>query len=257
LEFCKRGNLPVRWTGNSRHLGRHQPERISHRAGVETVAARPLCIKTAWSIVLGVKGTMLDFRMIKDADLYGMCVAGEEDAWKYLYNYILRICEGWRISRPEDVAGQVTLELIEGRLGTVRKKDQFRQFVKMLTKSRLKDELKSARAREVPLCRPSEEDDGEEIDPRVGCHEPEQEERLNSLEVAAIVDAAVEKLSLLCRQVIREYLRFKIGLYEDYEELSRVLGMSVPNISSRVTRCMKVLVGFKEIRSLHGLIVPD
>jgi RNA polymerase sigma factor (sigma-70 family) len=200
---------------------------------------------------------MIDFKTMPDEDLLGMCMAGDENAWKYLYNYILRICEWWRLSCPADVAGKVTLELLEGRLGTLRKKDRFRHFVKMLTQSRIKDYLKSAQAREVAIIRPSEEDGEEEIDPRAGHHEPEQEERLNCMEVMAIVDAAVEKLSTICRQVIREYLKFKIGLYEDYQELSRVLGMSVPNISSRVTRCMKTLVGFKEIQSLRSLIMPD
>lgn len=198
---------------------------------------------------------MLDFRVIKDADLYGMCAAGEEDAWRYLYNYILRICQGWRISSPEDVASKVTEELIEGRLGAVREKKRFRHVVKLLTLSRLKDEVKAVRNRAVPLSRRSEEDDAEEVDPRVGYHEADQEARLNSLEVAAIVDAAVEKLSAVCRRVIREYLKFKIGLYENYEELSRVLGMAVPTVSSRVTRCMRDLVGFKEIQSLRELIL--
>ena len=200
---------------------------------------------------------MIDFKVLADRDLYGMCLAGDEKAWEYLYNYILKIASGWRLGRPEDVAGQVTLELLEGRLETIQKKDRFRYFVKLMTNSRIKDDLKSARAREVPIYRPSAEDDGEEIDPRAGCHEPDQEERLNSMEVAAIVDAAVEKLSTICRRVIREYLRFKMGLYEDYQELSGILGMSVPNISSRVTRCMKTLVGFKEIQSLRSLIASD
>lgn len=203
---------------------------------------------------------MIDFRAIKDADLYGMCETGDEDAWKYLYNYILKICEGWRwrsIRSPEDIASRVTMELLEGRIRTVRRKDRFLHFVKLLTQSRIISELKSASYREIPIYRPSEEDDSEEIDPRAGHHEPEQENLLNSMEVMEIVDEAIEKLSTICRRVIREYLKFKMGLYEDYQELSRVLDMSVPNISSRVSRCMKTLVGFKEIQSLRSLIVSD
>jgi RNA polymerase sigma factor (sigma-70 family) len=200
---------------------------------------------------------MIDFRVLPDGDLYGMCAAGDGEAWKYLFNYSLRIGEEWRISRPEDVAGWVVTELLDGKLGKVREKDRFRKFVKTMTQNRIRDELKSARAREVPIYRQSDEDDFEEVDPRAGRHEPDQEARLNCLEVAAIVDAAVERLSGMCRRVIREYLNFKIGLYEDYQELSRVLGMSVPNISSRVTRCMKILLGFKEIQSLKHLIQPD
>jgi RNA polymerase sigma factor (sigma-70 family) len=200
---------------------------------------------------------MIDFKALEDRDLYGMCLAGDEKAWEYLYNYILKIASGWRLGWPEDVAGQVTVELLEGRLETIQKKDRFRYFVKLMTNSRIKDGLRSARTREAPIYRPSGEDDEEEVDPRAGSHKPDQEEGLNCLEVMTIVDAAVEKLSAICQKVIREYLKFKIGLYDDYQELSRVLGMSVPNISSRVIRCMKTLTGLKEIQALQPLIGAD
>ncbi|OQW98151.1 MAG: hypothetical protein BWK74_05275 [Desulfobacteraceae bacterium A6] len=200
---------------------------------------------------------MLDYKNLPDEDLYGMCLAGDEDAWKYLYNYILKICEWWRISYPEDMASKVTEELLKGRIGTLRKKDRFRYFVKLLTQSRIKDYLKSAQRREVSIYKSSKDSNDEEIERQECRSKPDQIERLNCMEVMSIVDQAVEKLSEICRRVIREYLKFKIGLYEDYRELSQVLGMSVPNISSRVTRCMKILVGFKEIESLRELIIPD
>ena len=200
---------------------------------------------------------VIDFKTMPDTDLFGMCIAGDEKAWEYLYNYILRICEWWHLNSPDDMTDKVVLELLEGRLGTIRKKDRLRHFVKLLTQSRIKDYLKSAQSREVPIYRRAEEDGEDEFDLRAGCHEPTQMENLNCMEVMAIVDQAVEKLGSMCRRVVREYLNFKLGFYEDYQELSRVLDMSVPNISSRVNRCMKTLIGFKEIQLLKILIMPD
>ncbi len=199
---------------------------------------------------------MIDFKALPDEDLYGMCLAGDEKAWQYLYNYVLQICACWHLSRPEHMAGDVIFELLERRLGTIQKKDRFLYFVKLLTQSRIKDHLKSAQAREIPIYKPAEENGKEEIDPRAGCHAPDQLEKLNCMEIAAIVDQALEKLSGICRRVVREYLNFKLGLYENYQELSRILGMSIPNISSRVNRCMKTLVGLQEIQSLKILIAP-
>lgn len=197
---------------------------------------------------------MINYNIVPDKELYGMCVAGDGKAWEYLNNYILKICQWWRLSHPEDMASQVTLELLDRRLGTIQKKDHFRYFVKLITQSRIKDYLKSPLNREDPITRTSEDGEEHEIDPRAGHHEPDQMERLSYMEVVDIVDGAIEKLSGICRAVMREYLKFKRGMYDDYEELSQVLGIPVPTVSSRVTRCMKIFVGFKEIQALRGLI---
>lgn len=199
---------------------------------------------------------MINYKKISDADLYGMCLDGDGEAWVYVYNCIILTCKYMRFYRPEDMASKVVEELIEKRLHTVQKKEKFRSFVKMLTQSRIIDYSRSGQNREESLFIWTE-DDEVEIDYKAGYHEPTQMKNLQSMQVTAIVDQAVEKLTGICRRVIREYLNFKLGLYEDYQELSRVLKMSVPNISSRVNRCMKTLIGFKEIQSLKKLIAPD
>ena len=200
---------------------------------------------------------MINYKKMPDADLYGMCLAGDEKAWEYIYNYIILFCKYQGFNSPEDMASKVVIELIEGGLETVKKQDRFRYLVKLRAQSRIKDYVKSAQAREVSIFKKTEDDDEIVIDPRAGFHKPTQLENLHCMEVMVIVDQAVEKLAGMCRRVIREYLNFKLGFYEDYQELSRVLEMSVPNISSRVNRCMKTLIGFKEIQSLKKLIAPD
>lgn len=199
---------------------------------------------------------MINYKNMPDVDLYGLCLAGDEKAWEYIYNYIILFCKYQGFYSAEDMASKVVIELIEGRLETIQKKDRFLSFVKLVTRSRIKDYIGSARTREVPLYKRNEDDD-EVIDPRAGYHAPTQMEYLQYMEVMTIVDQAVEKLSGMCKRVIREYLNFKLGLYEDYQELSHVLKMSVPNISSRVNRCMKTLIGFKEIQLLKNLIAPE
>ncbi|MBA4418272.1 MAG: hypothetical protein C0392_10240 [Syntrophus sp. (in: bacteria)] len=193
---------------------------------------------------------MIDFKSITDEDLYGMCASGDEGAWRYLYNYILKICEWSRIDDPEDMASTVTLELIERALKKVRHKDKFRSFVKVMTKNRIIDSFKSSSKKEIPMSSFIKDDDEDGVTPEIGRQEPDQIESLFRTEIAAIVDAAIEKLPIRCRNIIREYLNFKKGLYDNYEELSRVLEMPVPTISSSVSRCMKILVNYKEIKTL-------
>ena len=197
---------------------------------------------------------MIDFKAVPDEDLYGMCVSGEQEAWKYLYNYVLKICEWSSIDDPEDMASRVILELIEKALKKVRFRDKFRNFVKVMTKNRIIDSYKSASRQEIPLSGFMKGDDEDEPIPEIGQTEPDQMERFFRAEVAAIVDGAIARLPAPCQPIIREYLNFKKGLYADYKELSRVLNMPVPTISSSVSRCMKTLVNFKEIQSLRAFV---
>lgn len=197
---------------------------------------------------------MIDLRSVKDEDLYNMCAAGDSDAWQYLYNYILRICLWSSIGDPENMAGEVTVKLLKGALKKVKQKDRFRNFVKVMTKNRIIEDYRSSSRKEMPLSS-FMKDDGEGEDcPEIGHTDADQEEKVFGLEVVAIIDKAIEKLPVACRRIVREYLRYKAGFYEDYEELSEVLNMPVPTISSSVSRCIRILVRYPEIKALREFV---
>jgi DNA-directed RNA polymerase specialized sigma24 family protein len=75
---------------------------------------------------------------------------------------------------------------------------------------------------------------------------------LAGLETVSIIESAVKKLPEACQKVVTEYFNFKLGIYKDYKELSQVLKMPVPTISSSVSRCLKKLVEFREIKALRA-----
>jgi RNA polymerase sigma factor (sigma-70 family) len=199
---------------------------------------------------------MIDFRAVPDEDLYEMCVRGDDGAWKYLYNYILTICRWTDIDDPEDMTSKVTVELLEKALKKVEKKDRFRYFIKVMTRNRIIDSFKSSSKKEIAMSRLLPDDDEEEDDqiPEIGSSEPDQIDKVFRAQVFSIVENAIECLPSACRRIIKEYFKFKLGLYEDYKELSKVLKIPVPTISSKVTRCMRILVECPQITALKAVM---
>lgn len=197
---------------------------------------------------------MIDFNAIPDEDLYGMCTEGDEGAWQYMYNYILIICrwKKWDLKdTPEELAQGITVHLIDRAISKVGKKNSFRAFVKTMTINKIKDSFKVPPMQSIDD--PVRGKKGEEFVPEYSDSRPLQDSILTNLEIVSTIDKAIGKLAQDCRRVVNEYLKFKLGLYEDYKELSRVLKMPVPTISSKVTRCLEKLIQFKEIKALKVL----
>ena len=201
---------------------------------------------------------MINFNAIPDEDLYGMCVRGDEDAWQYIYNYIYRcitgVCKGkdWKLKDDYDeMAQEVTVHLIEKALKKVREKNKFRNFLRVMTINKIKDSFKTAAT--VSIDKPVRTKKGEEFIPDYSDPKPLHDKNLMNLETVSIVDNAIKKLSADCQKVVNEYLKFKLGLYEDYKELSKVLKMPIPTISSSVRRCLNKLIDFKEIKALKNI----
>ena len=205
------------------------------------------------------KSKMIDYKQVADSMLYEMCLDNDGDAWDYVYKYATGVCQFWNVPEyiNEEEARIMVEKLWEGGILKVKNKDHFRYFLKMAIQNRIKTYLRSPKSRKVSIYRSSEEDNTEEIDPRIGFIEPDQLKRLNEMQVKDIVNKCIEKLPKICQPVMREYLNLLDGLYKDYEELSRVLRLKVPTISSRVTRCMRTLVNYKEIQSLKSLFASD
>jgi RNA polymerase sigma factor (sigma-70 family) len=195
---------------------------------------------------------MIDFNGVPDEDLYGMCIRGDEGAWQYMYNYILTICKWkkWNLAdEPEETAGEIVLHLIDKAIRKIKDKNSFRNFVKTITVNKIKDGFKKVSMGSIDD--PVKTRKGDDFVPEHPDPNPGHDTILMNIEIASVIDNAVGKLSADCRRVVTEYLKFKTGLYDDYKELSRVLKMPVPTISSKVRRCLDKLVQFKEIRELR------
>jgi len=198
---------------------------------------------------------MVDYNATSDEDLYGMCVAGDEGAWKYAYNYVNacigKICyrKGWHLrDGHEEMVQVVTVHLIEYGLEMVREKNKFRSFIVTVTLNKIRDSFK--RPRMYSLDEPMRTKNGGTVVIEVSDPKPSPEERLWTMDVISTIDNAIEKLPKRCRNRVREYLKYKLGIYENYEELSTVLMEPVPTISSSITGCLKKLASFKEITAL-------
>jgi len=196
---------------------------------------------------------MIDFNAVADEDLYGMCKGGDEDVWQYVYNYILTICKWnkWDLDdEPEELAQTITMHLIEKAINKVKEKKKFRNFLKVMTINKIKDSFKSPKITES-IDKPRRSKKGEEFVPEYADPAPLHDSVLMNLEISSVIDAAIKKLSETCQKIVTEYFNFKLGVYEDYKELSKVLKMPVPTISSSVRRCLNSLIEFKEIKELR------
>jgi len=201
---------------------------------------------------------MIDFNRVPDEDLYGMCMNGDEGAWQYMYNFILTICrwDKWNLrDEPEDLAQEITTYLIEKALIKVANKNKFKNFVKVMTINKIKDSFKVPQMQSID--KPVRNKRGEEFIPEYADPRPLQDSFIFNIEVASIIDTAIRKLSKDCQKIIIEYLKFKTGSYKNYRELSKVLRMPVPTISSSVRRCLNKLVEVKEVRSLRETWRPS
>jgi RNA polymerase sigma factor (sigma-70 family) len=195
---------------------------------------------------------MIDFNAVADEDLYGMCKGGDEDAWQYVYNYILTICKWnkWDLyDEPGELAQVITMHLIEKAIKKVNEKKKFRNFLKVMAINKIKDSFKSLKTH-ISFDEPRKNRKGDEFVPEYRDPAPLHDSVLVNLETMSIINAALKKLSETCQQIVTEYLNFKLGIYKDYKELSKVLKMPVPTISSSVRRCLNKLVEFKEIKAL-------
>lgn len=196
---------------------------------------------------------MIDFNAVSDEDLYGMCKVGDEDAWQYLYNYILAICKWnkWDLKDdPDELAQNITMHFIEKAIKKAKEMDKFRNFVKTTTINKIKDSFKTISMKSID--EPVKGSNGEDFVPEQPDPKPLHDTNLLNLEIVSIIDSAIKKLKNDCQRVVKEYLKFKMGIYDDYRELSKVLKMPVPTISSSVRRCLNKLIEFKEIKALKA-----
>lgn len=197
---------------------------------------------------------MIDFSSISDEDLYEMCKRGDDGAWKYVYCYILKICtwNKWGLADPRELAQDSTMHLLVKAMAKVTHKEKFRNFITIMTRNKIKDSFKLVGPKITDsIDKPQTNNEGEDFVPEYPTYTPLQDAVVFDLETVAVIDSALKRLGGKCEKVLTAYFNFKIGNYEDYYELSAVLGMPIPTISSHVSRCLKKLVMFEEMQELR------
>lgn len=199
---------------------------------------------------------MIDFTEVSDEDLYRMCCSGDEHAWQYIYKYSALYCKrlGWRTleSGSDDIAQEVAMKLLSGNtLRSVKNPERFRAFVLKISRNKMADTYRSQKFTES-VDQPMRGKGGDEFVPQYADPAPSHESVLMDLEVFEVFNAALAKLSANCQRVVKEYINYKLGEHDDFKALSKALGMTVPNISSTVRRCLNKMVEFKEIKALRA-----
>jgi RNA polymerase sigma factor (sigma-70 family) len=200
---------------------------------------------------------MIDFNEVEDEDLYEMCKRGDGDAWRYLYNYVLKICywKKWNLPQPNDLA-QDTVGDVHGAIDSVKDKKLFRPFIKKVAINNIIDS-KNSTNRIESIDEPTTSEDGKEIAKEYSDNKPLSELILLELELVSIIDSGLEKMKEPCRKVLTVYFKFLCGEFESYVEISKALQMPTGTISSHVTRCLKKYREIREIKEYKLLLAKE
>jgi len=189
---------------------------------------------------------------VSDSDLFEMCLRGEEEAWAYVYNLVLGICRWprWNLrDSAEDLAQAIVLFLLEKGLKECREKPSFRAFVRKVAVNKILDSFKTP-SRLWKRKWASATSPQADITDRLPSTDPLPEDVLMKKAAFEIVQRVFEKIPRMCREVLTEYFRYKMGFYESYNELSKVLHRPIGTISAQVRRCLDQFSSHKDIRSL-------
>ncbi len=197
---------------------------------------------------------MINYNKVSDEVLYGMCMAGDGGAWTYVFNYSLKICKSkkWHMGdESEDIASEVTKNLMKTiwTKDNMREQNKFRNLIAVAAVNKIKDLLKSSRRNNIPI----DDDIDLKVMGRTG-NNVNQIENIERFEIVLLIDQALEKLSQGCQNVLREYFKYKVGLYDDLAETSKVLNMSISRFSTNVHRCLKKMIEFPEMKELRQYI---
>lgn len=186
---------------------------------------------------------------IEDKTLYERCLAGDEEAWGYVYQYVSRICgyPRWNLgSEAEDAAQSIVKYLIEKGIQKVRQPNRFRSFIKITAINRIKDSYKRKEYK-YEVCMEDEIMEIRESETQAPPRNPGPESAVLQKDLIAAINRELLNLPDFCQKVMPAYFRYKLGLIESYEELSAKLDLPSGTISSYVYRCLKKLRSSKEL----------
>lgn len=191
----------------------------------------------------------LEFADITCQTLHQMCMAGDETAWRYLYNYILVIIRAQGTiapDTPEDVAQEICLRLTARGLDAIKNPNAFRGYVKTMIRNHFIDRLRQHTPAAVPLH--GNDDEQGAVDPPSNA--PGPDDMTQGKHLLKMLKARMKKLNRSCRDILEVYLNYKIcGRPKSYKEMAAQFGLTVGGTGARVKRCLEQLCAFSDIRT--------
>jgi RNA polymerase sigma factor (sigma-70 family) len=170
------------------------------------------------------------------------CARGDESAWELVHGFVLAVCRRACRSGPdsaEDLSSAVVLKMVQGGIRSVQSAAAFRSYLRKAALFAVIDSGRSARRREISIDQPRSSRDESTAPVEIPDPASSLEQGVLRRETRAIVRRILDNLSGECRKVLRAYFQYKMGVIEDYKELSRALGRPVGTISVQVGRCLQ------------------
>jgi len=195
----------------------------------------------------------INYQALPAEDLHQMCLRGDQGAWTFIYNYVLAICrwKKWNLrDDPQDLAQAIVIHLIEKGIDNLRDEKAFLAFVKRLAVNHILDSFKTPNPRMCSLDQPQKDGKGDEYNEEYPDPKSSLEQEAELREMIEVIDRYFCRIPKYCRSVLTCYFQMKLGLYQDYQEISRVLKSPVGTISAQVRRCLNAFIRIKEIREL-------
>lgn len=185
------------------------------------------------------------------AQLYRACRTGDEEAWRLLYSWCLKLARRRLPEQAEDLAQQVCLKLLDGAMERLRDPEALLGYARKTLDNLVKSHWRKAasiRAREreddrlIPQAsssRPGPADWG-----------PTPEDQAAARDLLVRLGDAIARLPGFCRQTMAQYLRYRLGLVPDYRRMAAVLDIPLGTLSARIKRCLEALRRMPEFRDL-------
>jgi RNA polymerase sigma factor (sigma-70 family) len=202
------------------------------------------------------------FKGIKEEELYDMCKRGEQEAWQYVFNYIVFVCKGAGMKDDDDkndMAQSIILNLLDGGLAKCKRKESFKTFLKVVTINRVIDNYRHAR-HNISM------NENKGYKGKIGYSEdtypgndfimnlPDTTNNNDPSSFEEILNTTkkiLNKMTKQCKKILYAYFKYKLGYIEDYNELSELLKLPSGTISARVTRCLRQFSSYQEIKDLY------
>ena len=178
------------------------------------------------------------------ATLHAACVAREEEAWRWLYSWCLKRARLRLPAQAEDLAQEVCRRLMDGALERLESPESLYGYVATMLNNLVADWWRGEKNRR-------------ELAEAMVREESGPEEQAMAREGLRRLGRAVRSLPRFCREAMRVYLRYRLGLLAGYREMAAALGVSLGTLSSRLHRCLGALRRVPEFRELAGKEEPE
>jgi RNA polymerase sigma factor (sigma-70 family) len=184
----------------------------------------------------------MNFSEVSNPDLYQMCFRGDESAWGYLYNYVLKITRSPRFrlrETPEDMAQSIICHLLDKGIDRLKDHRAFRAYVRRVSVNLIIDSFKKKILNTLSLDAQDTDEKATPIEPVSG--KPGPEDVALGTGLVEILQKELKNLPEKCRGVLDLYIDYKMGQYKSYKALAEKVGKTIGTLSSQVKRCLDML----------------